>query len=236
MYSDYHVHSNYSNDSKSTIENICITAIKKRMHTVCITDHMDAVYPQRMNEPCEIDKFFCEFEKVRKKYCNQINLIPGFEFSEPYKNIKAFERAKKYPFEYRMCSVHHCAMGKFPSPPSINAYRAVHEFLENVKETVALDGIDAIGHIDLIRRYYGIFPYIRDELCEILDLIIQKGIWLEVNTSCLPREEEYIKIDYLEEYKKLGGNKIVLGSDAHTLTDIGRNFTKIKINGVQIKV
>lgn len=236
MYSDYHVHSNYSNDSKSTIEDICITAIQKGMSTVCITDHMDAIYPQRLNESCEIDKFFSEFEKVRNKYRNQINLIPGFEFSEPHKNIKAFERAKQYPFEYYMCSVHHCAKGMFPSPRSINVDRAVHEFLENVKETVVLDGIDALGHIDLIRRYYGIFPYIRDELCDILDLIIKKEIWLEVNTSCLSREQGYIKIDYLEEYKKLGGSKIVLGSDAHTLTDIGRDFAKIKITGLQIKV
>lgn len=236
MYSDYHVHSNYSNDSQSTIEQICMAAIKKGMKTVGITDHMDAVHEQRMNDPHEIEKFFYEFEKIRERYGDQIHLIPGFEFSEPYENIDAFERTKKYPFEYCMCSVHHCANDKFPSPYSIDVYRAVHEFLQNVKKTIVLDGVDAIGHIDLIRRYYGTFPYVQDELREIFELVIKKGIWLEVNTSCLPKKKVYSQIDYLEEYKRLGGVKVVLGSDAHTIADIGRDFTKLKMSDVQIKI
>ena len=236
-YSDYHVHSLFSNDSSSKIEDICIAAKKKGMKSVCITDHIDAVNFQKMNDTKEIELFFTEFEKARLKYEGEIRVIPGFEFSEPYENIKLFENVLKYPFEYKMCSVHHCSRGRFPSPDSMEAKIAVHEYLVNVKKMLAMDGFDAIGHIDLIRRYFGEFPYSVEEIKEVLGIIIKKGLWLEINTSSMPKSvcDVHTKIDYVEEYVKMGGKKIVLGSDAHRIEDIGMKFEDISLKNVIVR-
>lgn len=234
MYSDYHVHSTFSNDSRNSIKDICLRAIEKGMESICITDHIDAVNHQKLNRLQEIEKFFKEIENAQKEFVNQIALIPGFEFSEPTKNMKLYEDVLKYPFEYKMCTVHHCRNGCFPTPRNIEINRAVKEYLENVKETVQIDGIDSLGHIDLIRRYYGAFPFVQEQLDDIFRVMIQRNIYLEINTSSFLRSigEIPFYIDYLERYIALGGQKIVIGSDAHELTDIGRGFEELILDGL----
>ena len=39
MYSDYHVHTNYSDDSTYLMEDVIKDAIKMKMDEICFTDH-----------------------------------------------------------------------------------------------------------------------------------------------------------------------------------------------------
>mgnify|MGYP000152258909 CR=1 FL=1 len=41
MYSDYHVHTNYSDDSTYLMEDVIKDAIKMKMDEICFTDHVD---------------------------------------------------------------------------------------------------------------------------------------------------------------------------------------------------
>lgn len=237
MFSDHHVHSHFSSDSQSTIHDICIEAIRKGMKAICITDHMDAVNYQMMNDPRVVECFFKEFEAAQYAFSEQIHLIAGFEFSEPNKNIRLYESMLEFPFEYHMCSVHHCAEGRFPVPGNIEIHQAIHEYLENVKDMISVDRIDCLGHIDLIRRYYGSFPYIREEMQDVLRKIIDQGILLEVNTSSFLRGglSLPIQIDYVQDYIALGGQDIVLGSDAHRIEDIGKGFDQLSFSNIMIR-
>ncbi len=237
MFCDHHVHSHFSSDSQSTIHDICLEAIRKGMKTICITDHMDAVSHQMMNDLRVVERFFKEFETEQCTFSGQIRLIAGFEFSEPNKNICLYEKMLEFPFEYHMCSVHHCAEGRFPIPSNIELHQAIHEYLENVKEMISVDRIDGLGHIDLIRRYYGSFPYIREEMQDILRKIIDKGLLLEVNTSSFLRGGLSLpeQIDYVQDYIELGGQDIVLGSDAHRVEDIGKGFEQLSFSNITIR-
>ena len=207
------------------------------MKTICITDHMDAVSHQMMNDLRVVERFFKEFETEQCTFSGQIRLIAGFEFSEPNKNICLYEKMLEFPFEYHMCSVHHCAEGRFPIPSNIELHQAIHEYLENVKEMISVDRIDGLGHIDLIRRYYGSFPYIREEMQDILRKIIDKGLLLEVNTSSFLRGGLSLpeQIDYVQDYIELGGQDIVLGSDAHRVEDIGKGFEQLSFSNITIR-
>lgn len=236
MLCDHHVHSHFSSDSQSTIHDICLEAIRKGMKTICITDHMDAVNYQMMNNPRNVELFFRELETEQHIFSGQIRLVAGFEFSEPNKNIRMYERMLEFPFEYHMCSVHHCVKGLFPVPDDIEIHQAIHEYLESVKEMISVDRIDGLGHIDLIRRYYGSFPYIREEMQDVLQKIIKKGIILEINTSTFLRSGLSLpaQIDYVQDYIALGGQDIVLGSDAHQIEDIGNGFDQLSFHNTTI--
>ena len=237
MYCDHHVHSHFSSDSHSTIHDICLEAIRKGMKMVCITDHMDAVNHQLMNDLRVVECFFKEFEAEQHAFSGQICLVAGFEFSEPNKNVRLYERMLEFPFKYHMCSVHHCAEGRFLMPNNIELHQAIHEYLENVKETIMVDQIDCLGHIDLIRRYYGSFPYIREEMQDVLRKIIEKEILLEVNTSSFLRGALPlpVQIDYVQDYIALGGRDIVLGSDAHRVEDIGKGFEQLSFDNITVR-
>ena len=38
---DFHIHSNFSLDSKATMESVVKTALEKNLKTICFTDHVD---------------------------------------------------------------------------------------------------------------------------------------------------------------------------------------------------
>ena len=78
MYCDYHVHTNYSDDSTYLMEDVIKDAIKMKMDEICFTDHVDYGIKKDWDEgPIEylygqpqvnVDypKYFKEIESLRK--------------------------------------------------------------------------------------------------------------------------------------------------------------------------
>jgi histidinol-phosphatase (PHP family) len=83
---------------------------------------------------------------------------------------------------------------------------------------------DTIGHLDVVKRY--LHPRItaadlamRSDLQEpALRAIIESGTALEVNSSGLryPGAETYPSASVVARYRELGGDRVVVGSDAHS--------------------
>ena len=89
-----------------------------------------------------------------------------------------------------------------------------------------------LGHLDYVVRYgkhreqeysYGRFA---DEIDEILRYLIEHGKGLEVNTAGLKYGLPFAHPhpDVLKRYKKLGGEIITVGADAHTPEHVGYDF------------
>ena len=91
MYCDYHVHTNYSDDSTYLMEDVIKDAIKMKMDEICFTDHVDYGIKKDWDEgPIEylygqpqvnVDypKYFKEIESLRKKY-PKITIRQGMEY------------------------------------------------------------------------------------------------------------------------------------------------------------
>jgi histidinol-phosphatase (PHP family) len=83
---------------------------------------------------------------------------------------------------------------------------------------------DTIGHLDVVKRY--LHPHItaaqlaeRPDLQEpALQAIIEAGTALEINSSGLryPGAETYPSATVVARYRELGGERVVVGSDAHS--------------------
>ena len=83
---------------------------------------------------------------------------------------------------------------------------------------------DTIGHLDVVKRY--LHPHItaadlglRPDLQEpALRAIIESGTALEINSSGLryPGAETYPSAAVVARYRELGGERVVVGSDAHS--------------------
>ena len=91
---------------------------------------------------------------------------------------------------------------------------------------------DVMGHLDYVVRYgkhreqeysYGRFA---DEIDEILRYLIEHGKGLEVNTAGLKYGLPFAHPhpDVLKRYKKLGGEIITVGADAHKPEHVGYDF------------
>ena len=235
---DTHVHSKYSNDGKESFFDICESAKNKGLVGICITDHIDPTQNQNMNDDKIINTFFEDFV-IAKENSNGIDLISGFEFSEPQNDPSFFEYICSFPFSYKMCSVHHDTKYGYPSP-TLDYAEYILDYLENVKRTVYNFNFDVLGHIDLPRKYFHRYDLVENSLLDIFNVMIDKDIALEINTSVFNYKLEKIEpnlrkkavtledLRYLELYKESGGIKVTLGSDAHRCEDIGRYFNVIK--------
>lgn len=238
-FSDYHVHSHFSDDCSESMEAMVKKAIELGLRELAFTDHVDFDYPDP-NFPflIDYDRYTEEFNAIKERYRGSIELLLGVEIGmQPhvYSDIEAL--VSKYPFDFIIGSVHAADRMDFCSPDFFigkTQYESYMRYFENVLENVKLYSsmFDVLGHKDLIVRYGGFdstdvdWLYFDEIIDEILKFLIQNGRGIELNTSGFryglerPHPHPYI----LERYKSLGGEIITLGSDAHTAGHICADF------------
>lgn len=208
---DYHIHSNYSPDSNSTIEEILETAREKRIEHIIITDHYELA-----------DSHFnvIDIETYRKEM-EKYSLPVGVELG--WDGIKELN-IDTTKFDYVLLAHHYVE-----EPITQESYKSyLLRLLDIVKR---FDSYHALAHLDFPRRYHPqreeFSKELYDIITEILKIVISNGKMLEVNVSPIKLYgEPNPSIDILKLYKSLGGRNITIGSDAHKLEDIGKGIEK----------
>lgn len=245
MYIDYHVHTNYSDDSIYLMEDCIKDAIDMKIKEIAITDHVDYGIKVDWDEGKEIvyrggepianvdyPKWEKELKYLQQKYKDQISIKMGMEFGMQMHTIDKFQKLfDKYPFDFIILSVHQVEDKEFwtqdfqkgRSQKQYNE-RYYQEMLDLVKN---YKNYSVLGHMDLIVRYdkQGVYPFekIKHIIEEILKIVIADGKGIEVNTSY----HRYGLIDMtpardiLKLYKELGGKIITIGSDSHKKEHLG---------------
>lgn len=235
---DMHIHSQYSMDSTTPMEDTVIEAIKKNMKSICFTDHVDYDSSlQKLDFVFRTSDYFREINRVKYKYKKQIEILAGVEIGiQPH----LFERYDKFlnnnQFDFVLMSIHAVEgedifLDKFTdNKDPIKAIRAYYtDMLTCVK---SFSNFDILGHIDYIDRYFSSkedipdFESYKDLVVEILETIIKKGKGIELNTSGLRKGLGYFhpKTSILELYKSLGGETITIGSDSHIAETVGSDY------------
>jgi histidinol-phosphatase (PHP family) len=244
MYTDCHVHTVFSSDSSTLVSRQIERAISLGMKRLYITDHQDFEFPKEkygMDFIFDTESYWAELSKLQKAYKNEIELLIGVELGlMPHLADKLKTYTASYRFDYVIGSVH-IVRNIDPYYPEFydgrseeEAYREYFEtMLKNIK--VHYD-FDALGHLDYVVRYgpnrnkfYSYEKY-SDIIDEILKLLVEKQIALEVNTAGIKYGLNHPNPhpDVIKRYIELGGERIVLGSDAHQPEHLGYSFTDIK--------
>ncbi len=250
MFCDYHVHTEFSDDSEYLMEDVIKDAINMNMDEICITDHVD--YGIKLDWDCgkEIEyrdgmplanvdypKYFEEINRLRKIY--PITIKQGMEFGIQIHTIKDYEKLfHQYDFDFIILSIHQVEdkefwTNEFQASRTQKQYneRYYQEMLNVIKN---YKDYSVLGHMDLIVRYddQGIYPFelLKDQIVEILKIVIEDGKGIEVNTSShryglkdLTPSRDIIKL-----YKDLGGRIITIGSDSHKKEHLGAYIEETK--------
>mgnify|MGYP003289494605 FL=1 len=233
---DYHLHSQFSGDSKTTLEAICHTAVERGIAEIAITDHMDYSYPDMRpdHQIANIDDYFDTIAHYQERYKGVLTIRAGIEIGmEPHHLDSCDAFLKQYPFDFVIGSIHECCglpvsrAVYFENKTKEQAYETYYSaILECVK---AFDNFDVIGHLDYCKRYYpgeytsGDHFIAQPIVEELFRTLIAKGKGIEVNTSgfrhvsemCMPH------YDILALYRQMGGTRITIGSDSHVAEYVG---------------
>lgn len=242
MYYDYHMHSSFSEDSNTPMEDMINKSIELGIKEICFTEHVDYNVIKNNKETNYIfdyDEFFDAIDYYNYKYKNKIVIKKGVEYGfQKHILEKCTQDIKKYDFDFVIGSIH--AIDKYElidkhlykEKTQLEAYRKYYETLYEIVKMYK--NYCVLGHLDLVKRYGDLNNIIDDnvfsyEIDEILKTAIYDGKGIEINTSCfrykLPdlTPSSYI----LKRYKELGGEIITTGSDSHNPAQVAHEFKRI---------
>lgn len=238
FYSDYHMHTNFSSDSKTPIEEMVKKSIEIGLKEIAITDHIDFDYPDK-DYPFLYDykTYYETINNLKEKYMSKITILTGVEIGlQPHIKNNIDDLLKNNSYDFIIGSTHCtdkkelCTSLFFENKDKFQAY---NEYFEDVLNSVKLyDCYNVYGHLDYIVRYgtyadksldYNTYKEIIDE---ILINIIKKDKGIEINTSGFRYGLNctHPKLYVVKRYKELGGKIITVGSDAHSPEYIASNF------------
>lgn len=252
MFADYHIHTEFSDDSIYPMEDVIKDAIRMGMDEICFTDHVDygikidwdsgqeILY--RDGEPMANVDYPVYVERIammKEKYQDQIAIKMGLEFGMQTHTISQFETLyNRYPFDFIILSVHQVEDKEFWTQ-DFQRGRTQKEYNERYYEELlrlvkGYQHYSVLGHMDLIVRYdeMGVYPFdnIKPYVEEILKEVIRNGKGIEVNTSSYRYglTDTTPSKEILRLYKKLGGKILTLGSDSHKPEHLGACMEETK--------
>lgn len=241
---DFHMHSSYSGDSNTPMEQMIQQAIRSGMSRICFTEHQDFDYPGSDEIPADYfllntDAYLYDLIRMRQKYEDRIRISFGVELGlQPHLAERHARYVNSFDFDFVIGSSHVCH-GQDPyyssfytGRPEEEAYREYFvSILENIRH---FHDFDVYGHLDYVVRYgpskdkdYTYEKY-RDIFDPILELLLELGKGLELNTGGLKHglSQPNPCLAILKRYRAMGGEIITIGSDAHRPEQIGYAFDR----------
>ncbi len=242
LYSDQHIHSLHSFDSKAKMADMADAAIKNKLSHITFTEHVDYDFPKSDKVPkgafeCNIDSYLYDLLCLREKYGNDLAIGFGVEVGlKESAESKNKNLVSSYDFDLVIASQHllnnidtydaKCFDG-LTDKQAISGY-----FEEMIKNIKSFNDFDVLGHMDYIVRTLpggeGVYKPSDhlDYIDEILLYLINNQKSLEINTSALNKgfKNSNPHADIVKRYKEKGGELITIGSDAHSPENVGGNF------------
>lgn len=244
---DYHLHSTHSTDGNHSIMEICERARRLGLKEIALTDHFEPTQKRTKYPPYQARDALTEVLEAKEYFKKNLKVKFGVEMGQPHRfQESSRELLSKNPFDFVLASAHKSDgdvdFGDLDYT-RIDILQYTRKYLRELKSLVEFEDFDCVAHFDLVKRYAARMGVkirlleLKEEVREVLSLIIQKGKGIEVNTSglrdfaktCLP------DLDIIRLYRNLGGEIITVGSDAHYAQDVGKGIQEaleiIKIAG-----
>lgn len=237
MIFDCHTHTHFSHDSECDPHDSLKAAKEREIAGFAITDHCDIEYCKLQDVKTPIKRSAdCAHEMGD-------SVLAGVEIGEAKWHKKDAEEVMAGSnFDIVLGSVHAVQYKDFTMPYSgidfsrfsqdeINEY--LSQYFDDMLEMIKTTDFDVLSHLTCPLRYisgkYGVAIDLKefaDKTDIILKEIINRGIALEINTSCLDTNYNALMPDIpiIERYKEFGGYLLTLGSDAHIAKRIAHGF------------
>ncbi len=212
---DLHVHSEFSVDSESRLEDIARVAKSRGLEFVGVSDHYEMRF-EKLKYSFDLEEFLRAVDSVK----SDVTILKGVEWGWDCEgSVPIFDG-----FDYVSLSIHRC------DEQIENIDDCYEDFLNRMLKCVERAEFDVLDHFDFIRRYMPSNPPIPDRLrplvMDILRIISDKGSAIELNTEGFSIfGEPHPPIWVLKEMRRME-IPVTIGSDAHKLENIGRDVEK----------
>jgi histidinol-phosphatase (PHP family) len=228
---DAHLHTDLSPDSDVPIDTFAAQAVELGIPEIAITDHLDF----DPLAPAYRYASFADRERIVRGAAARwgdrgVAIRFGVEITWDSRwgdDIR--DHLRRHTYDFTIGSVHDYRGSPY-DPSNVATWVAgrslaeiVEPYFSEVGRAIRSDLFDAIGHLDVVKRY--LTPHVTaadlaaaPELYEpLLDALVDRDTALEINVSGLRQEakEIYPAAPIVARFRELGGERITIGSDAH---------------------
>ena len=236
IHTDYHIHSTHSPDGHNTPAEICRQALSQGMTEIAITDHMEWAPGGRHMQP-DFERYFADLEACRAEFGPAgLTLLSGVELGNPHEyRAEADALLAAHSFDVVIGSVHWldgynihdtvCFNGRDP-------YAVYADYFASMAALVREADFHMVAHFDRIfqagaRRYGPPLPErLEPAVRPVLDAMVDRGRVLELNGRFLTRDPGWndTLVAVMGWFREAGGAGVAINSDAHRVSEIGRNW------------
>jgi len=235
---DYHVHSSHSCDGKSSIPEMCQKAVELGIEEIGFSEHMDFEPKDWGYGFFNYERYSSEIEAAQDSFKNKIVIRKGVEIDYQYcfeSDVREWIRNKR--FDFTIGAVHYLdhEIISHELVKSKDLSRIYEMYFEEVVRSIESRLFDVIGHFDLVSRFLSegrsepkSFDY-WGGVNTVLEGIIEKKIHLEVNSKGLREtyKDTMPSREIVKEFIRNGGTLVSIGSDAHSIPEIGNGIKEI---------
>lgn len=229
MIFDCHIHTKFSADSEMLASD-AINRAKNLNLGIIFTEHFDYDVPGEYDFTFDPKKYFDEYKNLRDEKI-RLGVEVGLRKSARKINKNFIDSAG---FDLVIGSIHLVDDLDIYYPEFFsgkNKNTAYKKYFATMIEEVAVEDFDVLGHIDYICRSA---PYenpaldyenFKSEIDEVLKIIVEREKILELNTRRFDKKSVFDELlPIYRQYKNLGGKFTTIGSDAHKVENVGKNF------------
>ena len=258
MLADYHVHTEFSDDSVFALEDVCALAIERGIDEICITDHVDydvrpdwdeyrrdpscaKIFEGKLSINVDYERYFPAIEAARERFAPMLAVKTGMEFgvqSHTAERFHALFEQHADAWDFIILSIHQVGNeefwnGTFQKGRTQDEYNMQY-YEEMLRVVQCFDDWSVLGHLDLIKRYDAAGPWpdanARDIVAEIMKEAIRRDKGIELNTSSIRYGLSDLtpSEDILRLYRDLGGHILSIGSDSHRPEHLGAHIPMMR--------
>lgn len=251
---DCHTHTQFSVDSDADIIQMIERAKELRLSAYAITDHCECNfwYPKEhysaeeavfshdyFNYSRDFESSVSAVTALKEKYAD-FDLICGIEMGQAMLDIEAAEKIVSDPrLDFVIASVHQIRNEQdfyyinYDNMTMDEIYDLLERYFTEVYELCKWGKFDVLGHLTYCIRYMKMRNGVNPDLSRFDEMIAEsfrelarKGRGIEINTSGIRQKcgHTFPSLKYVRLFRDLGGEVISVGSDAHTVEDLGANI------------
>jgi len=231
---DMHVHSTLSHDGKNTPEELYRRAGEMGLAGLALTEHCDFRPQDEHSGFFSYRHYDQALKELRDLEGDNPLVLRGLEFSEPHIYREEFSRISELDFDMITGAVHWIEgvfVGRAEIIDKLGREELFRRYFDKVLAMVDHGGFDVLSHLEFPCRYHGSRGYSGGAIVgDILKRIVEQDIVLEINTAAegKPVREDFFPLpETLAEYARLGGERVIVGSDAHSQDEMARAFSDV---------
>ncbi len=244
--SDGHVHTRFCNHASGDMEDYVRSALANGLESITFLEHLEVeirYFERTWLTGADFDSFFQEGNRLKKKYQGIITINLGVEAGfNPSAVARLRDMLARYPWDRVGLSYHFFFNGKqhlnmvsrrqenIMGLATLGLDRVLSGYFAGLIQAVREIDSHVLCHVDAVMRHYPHLSLNRShwqQVEQLLDLVAQKNMGLELNTSGFAIRGEPYPCQRIVAMAVRRNIPLIPGSDAHQPDQVGRYFDQL---------